>query len=110
LYGYRLISWDGKSYNHKLFIHFDKGFLGIKPLPLLDDTECMFMIFAGRLDDQECCQSCDELYGVLEKLGNMTDLLAECLNHQHGHYAVFDSGITHGPGSTTITNTVLSSF
>jgi hypothetical protein len=40
----------------------------------------------------------------------MTDLLAKCLNHQCGHYAVFDSGVTQGPGSTTITNTVLSTF
>lgn len=70
----------------------------------------MFAVLAGRMEDESYLQSCHELYSVLDHLGQRNDSPKECLSHRRGNYLALDSGVTHGPGSDTITNAVPNSF
>lgn len=72
-------------------------------MPLLDDEGLVFAVFAGRPSEESYLRDCQGLYTALEALGE-SRLPKKCLDHRHGDYPAMDSGITHGPGSVTITN------
>jgi hypothetical protein len=80
--------------------------IGIKPMPLLDNEGQVFAVFAGWLEEEGYLQCCQEFFMVLECLGDCTHFPKECLQHRHENYLALDSGVTHGPGSPTITNTI----
>jgi hypothetical protein len=78
-------------------------------MPLLDCEGQVFAVFVDRPEEKGYLQCCQELYTVLELLGEIT-MFSKCLNHQCENYLALDSGVTHSPGSDTITNAVSSSF